>query len=77
MSQTQNKVAVIGGINMDIAGFPHGQLIPGDSNPGKTMLSPGGVGRNIAENIALLGNRVEMYSVVGDDMYGKKLIEEG
>lgn len=76
MSQTKNKVSVIGGINMDIAGFPHGQLIPGDSNPGKTQLSPGGVGRNIAENIALLGNRVEMYSVVGDDIYGKKLIEE-
>jgi len=72
----KKKVAVIGGINMDIAGFPHGQLIPGDSNPGRTKLSSGGVGRNIAENVALLGNHVEMYSVVGDDLYGKSLLDE-
>jgi pseudouridine kinase len=70
------KVAVVGGINMDIAGFPYGQLIPGDSNPGRTKLSSGGVGRNIAENVALLGNHVEMYSVVGDDIYGKSLLDE-
>jgi len=70
------KVAVIGGINMDIAGFPHGQLITGDSNPGRTRLSSGGVGRNIAENVALLGNKVEMYSVVGDDIYGRSLLDE-
>ena len=75
MSLSRN-VAVIGGINMDIAGFPHGQLIPGDSNPGRTRLSSGGVGRNIAENVALLGNKVEMYSVVGDDIYGRSLLDE-
>ncbi|MGM0396988.1 MAG: carbohydrate kinase family protein [Bacillota bacterium] len=76
MSQKTKNIAVIGGINMDIVGFPHKNLVPGDSNPGKTMLSPGGVGRNIAENIALLGNSVEMYSVVGNDIYGKSLIDE-
>ena len=70
------KVAVVGGINMDIAGLPYGQLVPGDSNPGRTKLSSGGVGRNIAENVALLGNHVEMYSVVGDDLYGKSLLDE-
>lgn len=76
LSMNLKKVAVIGGINMDIAGFPDYQLVQGDSNPGKTSFSPGGVGRNIAENIALLGNSVEMYSVVGDDIYGESLIEQ-
>lgn len=76
LSQNYKKIAVIGGINMDIAGFPDKSLVQGDSNPGKTSLSPGGVGRNIAENIALMGDCVEMYSVVGNDLYGKSLLEQ-
>lgn len=76
MSQSKKKVAVIGGMNMDIAGFPSKRLVPGDSNPGRTSVSVGGVGRNIAENLALLGSKVSMFSVVGDDIYGKSLLAE-
>lgn len=38
-----------------------------DSNPGTYCQRPGGVGRNIAENLARLGARVELVSVLGDD----------
>ena len=43
---------VIGGANIDIHGAPAATLNMGDSNPGTVRLSPGGVGRNIAENMA-------------------------
>ena len=39
-------------------------------------VSPGGVGRNIAENLARLGVPTRLLSVVGDDVYGKLILEE-
>jgi len=68
------KVSVIGGCNMDIVGFPHKRLIRQDSNPGMVKMSPGGVGRNIAENVALLGLSVNMYSALGNDINGDSII---
>jgi pseudouridine kinase len=49
------KIGIIGGINIDIEGAPFKKLKYQDSNPGKIRLSYGGVGRNIAENLARLG----------------------
>jgi pseudouridine kinase len=49
------KVIVIGGANVDIKGRSSGAFIGGTSNPGDVMVSVGGVGRNIAENLARLG----------------------
>ena len=63
------SVFVIGGVNMDIAGTPAQPLRTGDSNPGRVTLSPGGVGRNIAENLSRLGRRVSLITVMGDDPY--------
>lgn len=63
-------VAVIGGINADITGSSHKKIIERDSNPGKVEISIGGVGRNIAENIARLGIHTKLFSAVGDDVYG-------
>lgn len=48
-------VWMIGGVNMDIGGKSFASMIPGDSNPGTVTMSVGGVGRNIAHNISLLG----------------------
>ena len=58
---------MIGGVNMDIAGTPSGDLLPGDSNPGRVTFSPGGVGRNIAENLCRLGRRVSLITILGED----------
>ena len=69
------KVVVAGAVNMDLAGTPFDSLRPGDSNPGKTALSPGGVGRNIAENLARLGLSVSLLTIFGRDHYGN-LIQE-
>jgi pseudouridine kinase len=69
-------VVVIGGSNMDILGTPMDALVFEDSNPGKISLSLGGVGRNIAENLVKLDIRAKLLSVVGNDVYGEKILSE-
>ena len=66
-------VVVVGGINMDIQARSSGPLLLGDSNPGQVTWSPGGVGRNIAENLVALGLRVELVTVLGDDLLSREL----
>jgi len=60
-------VAVVGGINVDISGTADSKMILGDSNPGHVTLSLGGVARNIAENLILLGMPCKMITMLGDD----------
>lgn len=69
-------VSIIGGANMDIQSFPYANLILKDSNPGKVKISLGGVGRNIGENLIKLGINTKLISVIGDDIYGYKILEE-
>ena len=66
---------VIGAVNMDISGTPCAGLRPKDSNPGRIMLSPGGVGRNIAENLRLLGRKVSLVTIMGSDPYADLIRE--
>ncbi|GLQ72489.1 kinase [Vibrio sp. vnigr-6D03] len=75
LSESQYAV-VIGGANMDILGQPKHTMHQGDSNPGVVSCSPGGVGRNIAENIARLGTEVRLISVVGNDTYGQLILDK-
>ena len=65
------KVTCAGGANVDIQGFPNAPVVMRDSNPGTVRLCAGGVGRNIAENLAHLGADVTMVSAVGDDISGE------
>ena len=59
---------VIGGVNIDIGGRSFAPLVAKDSNPGRVTVSPGGVGRNIAHNLRLLGISVSLITALGDDM---------
>lgn len=72
----RDHVSVIGGANMDIVGYPITELKRRDSNPGGVKVSLGGVGRNIAENLARLGIHTKMFTVVGEDIYGDQIIRE-
>ncbi|MCL2700005.1 MAG: PfkB family carbohydrate kinase [Defluviitaleaceae bacterium] len=72
----KNAVTVIGGANMDIVGFPNDVLKMGDSNPGKVKTSVGGVGRNIADNLARLGVDTKLITAVGDDTFGHTILKE-
>ncbi len=64
-------IAVIGGVNVDIGGRSAAELVPGDSNPGFVSASVGGVGRNIAHNLCLLGADVKLLSAWGNDANGR------
>jgi pseudouridine kinase len=48
--------------------------VPGTSNPSTVSTSTGGVARNVAENLALLGASVRLVSRVGDDDAGRLLL---
>lgn len=67
-------VVVIGGANVDIGGTPHHSLIEEDSNPGIINITFGGVGRNIAHNLANLGVKVKLITAVGNDSFGNEII---
>ncbi|MBY5923167.1 PfkB family carbohydrate kinase [Ferrimonas balearica] len=66
---------VIGGANMDLCGVADRPLVDGDSTPGSLTASAGGVGRNIADNLARLGSRVEFISALGEDRWAEQLLE--
>ena len=64
---------VVGGVNVDIGGKSFAPLIAADSNPGRVQMSLGGVGRNIAHNLSLMGTDVRMLTAFGDDLHGQKV----
>ena len=66
-------VAVVGGVNIDIGGRPLQPLIERDSNPGKVLISLGGVGRNIAHNMSLLGLNVRFLTAFGNDLHAHRI----
>ena len=71
--RTGSYVVVVGGVNVDIGGRPFGNLVEADSNPGRVTMSLGGVGRNIAHNLSLLGTDVRLLTAYGDDLNGERV----
>lgn len=72
--RTGSYVVVVGGVNVDIGGQSFGALVPADSNPGSISMSLGGVGRNIAHNLTLLGTDVRLLTAYGDDIHGQRIV---
>jgi pseudouridine kinase len=70
------RIVVVGGANLDVFGFSDARFIPRDSNPGRIEESPGGVARNIAENLARLGIETHLVTAFGSDASGRHLAEE-
>ena len=67
------SVVVIGGVNIDIGGISNAPLVSHDSNPGKVVMSLGGVGRNIAHNLRLLDVPVVFLTAFGDDAFADRI----
>ncbi|HEX3823451.1 MAG TPA: carbohydrate kinase, partial [Mycobacteriales bacterium] len=67
---------VIGGANVDVKARSNGRATPATSNPGTASMTPGGVGRNIAENLARLGVRTFLVSAIGRDALGDNLLTQ-
>lgn len=70
------SVLVIGGANTDVVGVPDAPLVARDSNPGHVAVTAGGVGRNIAENLARLGVPVTLVTAFGEDANGRARRDE-
>ena len=68
-------IAVVGGANIDIGGRSRAPLRAGDSNPGEIRSALGGVGRNIAHNLALLGVPVRLVTALGGDDGARRITE--
>ncbi len=66
----------IGGANVDMSARSFASVVLRDSNPGESRISAGGVTRNIIENLARMGERCEMLTAFGDDLFGRFLQEE-
>lgn len=69
-------ILVIGATGLDIKGRSEADLQPATSNPGHIRNCYGGVGRNIAENLARLEVPTVLLSVVGDDSAGDLLLAQ-
>lgn len=65
--------AIIGGVNVDIGGHADSPLIRATSTPGHVSVTLGGVGRNIAHNLCLMGVDVRMLTAYGDDVHGNRV----
>ena len=64
-------ITVIGGVNMDISAALTSSFVPADSVPGHVTLGCGGVARNIAHNLRLMGHEVIFVSVFGGETFGE------
>ena len=66
----ETLISVIGGANVDMSATLNDAFIAADSNPGHVEVGYGGVARNIAHNLSLLGARVQLLTVFGGDLFG-------
>jgi pseudouridine kinase len=71
-----SHLLVIGAASIDTKGRADKPIQASTSTPGAIRVSVGGVGRNIAENLARLGERVVLLSAVGDDGSGRRILQQ-
>lgn len=76
MTSPAAPIVCIGGLNIDRKLRLLAQALPGSSNPCEAHETPGGVVRNVAENLARLGLPVALVAAVGDDAGGRMLLEQ-
>ena len=71
----ETLISVIGGANVDLSASLQDAFIAADSNPGHVEVGYGGVARNIAHNLALLGARSQLLTIFGGDLFGGLLYD--
>jgi len=75
-NSSDSPVLVIGAANIDMIGVLDEKLHAGTSNPAHIRFSFGGVSRNVAENLARLGQPVKLITAVGEDRFGAQLLKQ-
>jgi pseudouridine kinase len=71
-----SHLLVVGTASIDTKGRAGHLIQSGTSTPGAIRVSVGGVGRNIAENLARLGENVLLLSAVGSDGSGRRILDQ-
>lgn len=71
----QRPILVIGAAGVDMVGVLNEAPQVKGANLASNRISFGGVARNVAENLARLGQPVSLLTVVGGDLSGENLIE--
>lgn len=66
-------IAVIGAVNLDIGAAARTELRLRDSNIGTVHTGFGGVGRNIAHNLCLMGEEVSLITLFGNDGFARAI----
>jgi pseudouridine kinase len=66
----ETRISVIGGSNVDLSATLSDAFIAADSNPGHIEVGYGGVARNIAHNLVLLGAKAQLLTIFGGDLFG-------
>jgi pseudouridine kinase len=73
-SARNGPTLVIGAAGLDVIAQLDSDLKPGISNPARVRTSFGGVARNVAENLARLGQEVTLITVAGEDSTGTEML---
>jgi pseudouridine kinase len=71
---SEKTALVIGAAGLDVVSRLHMDLQAQTSNPARIRTSFGGVARNVAENLARLGQPVSLLSVIGKDRIGDEVL---
>lgn len=69
-------IVVVGNVFVDIKGFPDNKYIPAGRNAGSVEFVHGGVGRNVAEDIANVELRPRFVSMVDDTAQGTEVLDK-
>ena len=69
-------MVVIGTVFVDVKGFPEERYIPTGRNAGRVEIVHGGVGRNVAEDIANVELRPKFVSLVDDNAEGEAVLKK-
>lgn len=69
-------MVVVGAVFVDVKGFPEDNYIPTGRNAGRVEIVHGGVGRNVAEDIANVELRPRFVSLVDDNAEGEAVLKK-
>ena len=69
-------IVVLGAVFVDIKGYPTSTYIPGGRNVGRVEQVPGGVSRNVVEDIANVELRPTFVSLVDDTGLGSDVVRQ-
>ena len=69
-------IVVVGAVFVDVKGFPEDLYLPTGRNAGSVEIVHGGVGRNVAEDIANVELRPTFVSVVDESAQGEEVLRK-